>query len=49
MSSLAGHQRLGALEIAGFEDRRHVAEPGQRLLQRAAEQRMVVRDDELVA
>ena len=44
-----GHQRLGALEIAGLQDCRHVAQPGQRLLQRAAEQRMVVRDHELVA
>ena len=46
---VAGHDRLGAVEIAGFEDRRDVADAGKRLLQRAAEKRMVVRDHELVS
>ncbi len=49
MSSLPATSSLGAVEIAGLEDGGDVAEPGQRLLQRAAEKRVVVRDHELVA
>src|SRR5690606_2234362 len=46
---VAGHDRLGAVEVAGLQDRRDVAYPAQRLLQRTAEKRMIVRDHELVA
>jgi hypothetical protein len=42
-------QRLRRLEIPGLENRRDIGDAGQRLLQRAAKQGMVVRDDELVA